>query len=342
MPRFYVVGGRAKGNFGGKEEWRGYERALVLSIDSNTGAASELIGWASPPDACPDENPSFVFKCGTLVSGRLWVCTQTEVMCYSVPDFHQTHYLSLPFFNDLHHVTPTSRGTLLIAVTGLDMVVEVTNAGDILREWEAMGQPLWSRFSRDVDYRKVPTTKPHVAHPNFVFGVGNEIWTTRCDTMDAVCLMDMGRRMPIEVGLLHDGHVRGDSVYFTVVTGHVVIYDWRRDRIRESIDLHPIFNAPQGRPLGWCRGIRILSDDRIVVGFSRIRRTKFRDRLIWVRDRLAALSPVQAAPWYPMPTRLACVDIRRQAVEWEIDLEKFGMNAVFSIHDSDCPDPIPA
>lgn len=341
MPKLFIVGGRARANVKATE-WNGFERAVVLSLDTETGKAETCISVTSPPEACPDNEPSILFKAGTFTGDRLWLCTQTEVMAYSVPDFRRTHYVSLPCFNDIHHVTPSVRGTILVAVTGLDMVIEMTDSGYVLREWDVMGDPLWARFSRDVDYRKIPTTKPHVAHPNFVFGLEDQIWTTRCDTLDAVCLEDMEKRIPVDIGYIHDGHVRGDLVYFTVVTGDIVIYDWKRGQVHARINLNVLTNTPDGRPLGWCRGIKILSDDRVLLGFTRVRETKTREKLIWIRERLGSLRGGTPTPWYPLPTRIACFDIKRGRLEWQIDLEPFGMNAAFSIHDSNEPDVLPA
>ena len=38
--------------------------------------------------------------------------------------------------------------------------------------------PTWERFDPEVDYRQVPTTKPHETHPNFVFIVEEDVWVT--------------------------------------------------------------------------------------------------------------------------------------------------------------------
>src|SRR5689334_11919993 len=44
-------------------------------------------------------------------------------------------YLSLPFFNDLHHVRPTPAGDLLVANAGLEMVIHMTQSGEICNVW---------------------------------------------------------------------------------------------------------------------------------------------------------------------------------------------------------------
>ena len=82
MPRLYVVGGRAKSNAQQLQEYHRFERAVVLEVDSDTARVNEVASWTSLPDACPKENPSFVFKAATLTKDRLWVCSQTEVLGY--------------------------------------------------------------------------------------------------------------------------------------------------------------------------------------------------------------------------------------------------------------------
>src|SRR5262249_5674715 len=153
----------------------------------------------------------------------LYLCTSTEVMVYDVRGFQRTLHLSLPCFNDLHHVCPAGNGNLLVAVTGLDMVVEIAPSGEILREWGVLGASPWERFSRDIDYRKVLSTKPHASHPNFVFHTGEDIWVNRHQQRDALCLTDPSKRIDIAVQVAHDGHVFQDFVYFTTVDGHIVV-----------------------------------------------------------------------------------------------------------------------
>ena len=213
--------------------------------------------------------PGDPLQVGHAGSGnRLYVTSQTEVFVYTLPDFKLETYLSLPFFNDVHHVRPTPDGTLLIAVTGLDMVAEVATDGELVRAWNVYepGASVWGgRFSPEVDYRRVTTTKPHLAHPNHVFYLGNEPWVTRFEQRDAMSLDDPSRRIEIGVERLHDGIVYGDNVYFTAVDGKVVIADTKTLTVTEIIDLTTMH--PPDTLLGWCRGL-MLDGDRMYVGFT--------------------------------------------------------------------------
>ena len=339
MAKFYIVGGRTKPNAHRPPDFLGFQHALVLKLDSETGTVTEEVCWTSPSENCPEDKPSFVFKAGTLTRRHLWVCSQTEILAYSIPDFRLSKLISLPFFNDLHHVTPTRRDTLLVAVTGLDMVAEITLDGRTVNEWSVLDEAVWSRFDRSTDYRKISTTKPgrpHRAHPNFVFEYDDDIWTTRSDLKDAISLTGPRRRIEINLGLPHDGHVVARDVYFTTVNGFIVVANG--ERVVRTIDLNEMMPDRHGRALGWCRGIRILSEDEVVVGFTRIRPTKLLENLNWMLDRTIRLAVPKIPTAQSVPTRLVCVSAKRSTKLWEVNLEDHGMNAIFSIHDAAQPD----
>src|SRR5205807_57189 len=200
----------------------------------------------------------------TLVGNKFYTCTSTEVLIFEVPGFNRIGYISLPSFNDLHHIAPAVDGSLLVANTGLDMVIRVTPDGQVLEEWDVLGEALWSRFSPDIDYRKVESTKPHRAHPNAVFQLGKEVWVTRFSQRDAVCLTTPGKSIRIEVQRPHDGLVHGNRIYFTTVDGRIVIVDRDRLEVEQIIDLNEIHkaNKPDEAVLGWCRGILPLDESR--------------------------------------------------------------------------------
>jgi hypothetical protein len=328
MNCLYVVGGRQKpGATGRTPEWHLWGGGLIVEVDLARGEVRPCAEYVSPPEACAaEDDPSIVFKAGTLDGDRFYACTQTELLVYSVPDFRRVGYVSLPRFNDLHHVRPGRDGTLLVANTGLDTVVEVTPEGAVRREWSVLGEDVWQRFSVEVDYRRVATTKPHHAHPNFVFEVRGEIWTTRFLQRDAICLTRPGWRIPLEGAPNHDGEVLGDRVYFTSVDAHVVIADAVTLRKERDVDLNAI--AGDDAPLGWCRGLAVLDEDHVAVGFSRLRPTRFRENLRWLKHKLGGSGLGLA------PTRIVVFDLTRGKRCWEQDLEGAGMNIVFSVHSS--------
>jgi hypothetical protein len=320
----YVVGGRqrslrpVRAHFG---DWYEYASGVLLHIDVDDGKVSPVLEYQSPPEACPPEDPAILFKSGTLVGDRLYVTTQTEVLVYRVPGFELESWLSLPSFNDVHHARPTPSGNLLVAITGLDMVAEVTTDGQVVREWNVQepGEPVWGgRFSPETDYRRVASTKPHLAHPNHVFYVGAEPWATRFQHRDAISLSDPERRIEIGLERVHDGVVYDDRVLFTTVDGKVVIADVGTLEVTEVIDLREMHQSDL--LLGWCRGL-LLDGERLWVGFSRMRATRFRENVAWVKNGFRH--------W--MGTHVACYDLKARRCLVQIDTENAGLDAVFGI-----------
>jgi hypothetical protein len=328
MSGIYVTGGELRQPvFRKLEEWQSSRKAVILDLDLEHKTSRPCVEYISPPEVCAPDLPTIQFKSASVVDEKLYICTSTEVLVYTLPDFRQLHHISLPCFNDLHHVSPTKQGTLLVVSTGLDIVVEVTTAGELVREWNVLGkdnhEDTWARFSRDIDYRKVATTKPHRSHPNHVFELDEEIWVTRFEQRDAISLSRPGRRIDIAVQRPHDGYLRGDFIYFTTVDGHIVLANRRTLQVEKIYDLNQMSSSPE-QVLGWCRGILPLDERFIWVGFSRVRPTKFRENLSWLKS----------AGTYERvyrPTRLALYDVERKQCVDEILLEPHGVGVVFSL-----------
>ena len=320
--RLYAVGGRQAVRVQQNAPAVGYEArydlALVVEIDVPRRSVHRVFEYETPLDCRPDEDPAILFKSATLADGLLYVPTQTEVVVYRVPDFQQVGYLSVPMFNDVHHARPSPEGGVVIANTGLDMVVDLSLDGSVRREWSAIDESPWVRFSRAIDYRKVRSTKPHAAHPNHVFYVDDELWVTRFNQRDAISLTRPGRRIDIGVEGVHDGLVYGDHIYFTTVDGKVVIAGKDTLAVESVIDLRTFY--PPDTLVGWTRGIAV-DDHGFWVGFSRVRYTRFRENLGW------AMRAFKHEP----RTRIAYFDLSKGAVGPSFELESAGMNAVFSV-----------
>lgn len=318
----YVLGGRQRRRILKKEEeWALYEKAVILEVDPGTAEVRGSVEYETPPDARSVTGYSVLFKAGALEGNKLYACTSTEVLVYQLPQFKKIGWVSLPCFNDLHHVRPTPGGDILVANTGLDMVLEISLDGRILREWSVTGGDPWERFSRNVDYRKVDTTKPHRSHPNYVFFLDEHIWATRAQQRDAICLTNGDRCIQIGGEYIHDGCLFANMIYFTGVDGRVILVDRKSLRVAEVIDLNMI-GGGSGEPLGWCRGLWVVDERYVWVGFTRVRKTKFMENINWVkhagRDRLK-------------PARIALYDLVSKTCIKEIDVESYGLNVVFNM-----------
>ncbi len=323
MATLYVLGARQRNLLlKGEQEWNLYETGLILQINTETKSVSTCVEYKTPPEARANENSSVVFKSGTLVGNILYTCTSTEVLIFELPEFRRIGYISLPCFNDLHHVCPSSDGALLAANTGLEMVVKFTREGELLQVWNVLQEPPWARFSSAVDYRKVETTKPHLSHPNFVFELDGEFWVTRFYQRDAISLNGSGKRIVIPTQSPHDGLVHGERVYFTAVDGKIAIVNSKTLQVERIVDLQGI----EGKEfvLGWCRGLLLVDDTRAWVGFTRIRKTRFQENVLWVRNLIRDGAKEK-------PTRIALYDLVNERCLEEFDLEAYGMNIVFSM-----------
>ena len=312
----YVTGGVQRPRH--TDEWRQYGRARILRVDPAGRDGAAVFDYVTPAGACPEEEPSIVFKHGAIANNRLYACTCTEVLILELPSFSQAGYLSLPCFNDLHHVTLSRQGTLLVADTGLDMVLETTPDGQVLREWDALGREPWNRFSRDVDYRRAPTTKPHECHPNFVFERGDEIWVTRHLQKDAVCLTHNREALEFHAPP-HDGLPVNGRLYFTTIDGWLYIFDAES---LARIDRFDLKSSDDTQGFGWCRGVLPIDDRHCWVGFSRTRPSRFREGLSWVRHGFSHRY---------LPTRIVLYDTVKKTTLDEISLEPMQLSAVFSI-----------
>lgn len=323
--RLYVAGGQQRAlrpMTAVGQDWYEYQKGILVELDTATGDAQTRLEYVSPPEATEPDSPRILFKSGTLVDDLLYMCTQTEVIVYRVPSFERIAYVSLPMFNDVHHVRPTPEGNLLVANTGLDTVVEMTVAGDVVHIWNVLGDDPWARFSPDVDYRMVKTTKPHLAHPNHLFYVGDEPWATRFEQRDAVSLVDPERRIPIGLERIHDGLVHERRVYFTTVDGKIAVADLDSLSIVEIMDLTKAHSPDM--LLGWARGLYI-DWPHAWVGFSRIRPTKFRENLGWVLQGLKR----------DFGTHVGCYDLRTGQSVGQFNVEPFGVSAIFGIYSAE-------
>src|SRR5688572_12866375 len=291
MADLYIIGGQQRylrPLLADDATWYEYQKGITIRLNTETDRSDTIVEYTSPEESRA-ENGATLFKSGTIRDDILYLCTQTEVILYSLPTFAQIAHISLPRFNDVHHVDRTPWGTIAVAIAGLDMVIEMDAEGNVLKEYDTLGENSWEKFNKEKDYRQV-STKPHKSHPNFIFFIDDEMWVTRFYQRDAISLRDPSRRIDIGTGTPHDGLVNGDFIYFTSVNGNVIIANKQTLKVEERINLNEMHDY--SRPLGWCRGV-LVEENKMWIGFSRIRPTKLRENVEWVKRSLkATLRPV--------------------------------------------------
>ncbi len=312
MKLFVVGGSQSPATVRDRNHEHLYDAGILAVLDTDSGVLDERLRHVST--AWPHPPHGQVFKGLSRDSANLVIVTEREVL-----DVASTGEIlrcfSHPWFNDLHHAI-RHEGRLYAVSSGLDGVVEI---GDEAR-FHGRGHP------EERDYRTV-STKPHAWHPNHVFAFDDRLWMTRCHPGDAVALSpgdaDAAPDRTLDLGpeRIHDGFVRGDRVWFTRVDGHLI--EANSQGISRTIDLNRIEALDE--PLGWCRGLHI-DGNTAYVGFTRLRATRFVDRLAWVKGKLAG-RPRRTR----LPTRVAAYDLEAERKLEEWDVEPAGLHAVFGI-----------
>jgi len=305
-----------------------HKQAQLVKLNFNEKKSEVILSYVSPKEVCPDRFPSIRFTAMTLKEDKLYLSTGTEVLIYSYPELKRIGYVSLPSFNDIHHVAPIG-DKIDVVSTGLDMVVFLDKRTlEPVEYKDVLFRPLWKKFDRNIDYRKINSTRidptvPHDSHPNYIFELDNEPWITRCEQRDSVCLNKPHKRIAIEAERIHDGQPIGDFIYYTSVDGRIIIVDKNRRKIKEVIDLNEIEKTES--PLGWCRGLCI-NGNRAYVGFSSLRPTSLQETIEWVKRRFSNSNLLK-----PLPTRIVSYDMHKKTKLSEYIFPVSQLNAIFGI-----------
>ena len=70
----------------------------------------------------------------------------------------------------------------------------------------------------------------------------------------------------------------------------------------------------------------IIEQNKIWVGFSRLRPTPFQEHINWLKGKLGLKD------WRNLPTRILEYDLFNKKLLEEFNLENFGLHTIFSIH----------
>ncbi len=276
--RLFVTGGQFRPPGALRMEGRYYQEAQLVALDLASGEFESLVTLSGGGDHYPPEHPNQLFTAPAMEDGVLWLPSETEIFKYRLPTLTLEACYSHTCFNNIHSVAVFG-DELAVTSTGLDNVVFLNkHDGRVMRIANAEGKDPWHRFSHDIDYRREYSTRPHDAHPNFVFRLGENYWVTRCTHEDAVNLDDTSQSIDVAQGddiSVHDGLDYGDYIVFTRVDGFLVFCDKTSLQVAKVVDP---FQHERNRPIGWCRGLHI-NGSMCYIGYSRIRKTRMKSKL---------------------------------------------------------------
>ncbi|MES1210804.1 MAG: hypothetical protein ABUL63_00590, partial [Acidobacteriota bacterium] len=69
----WAVGGEQRLSFRQLDEWSRFRAAVVARVVD--GKAERVLDYVSPPEHCPAEQPSVLFKAATFDGDTAWLCT---------------------------------------------------------------------------------------------------------------------------------------------------------------------------------------------------------------------------------------------------------------------------
>lgn len=292
------------------------DRTAYLGIlDWDSGYLERTARFRRDPIPGVDSH-TWRFAAGSYRAGRFYTCTLVEVVVFDVSTWAVQHVISLPTFNDLHHICATN-SHIAVVNTGLECVELLDYAGRVHRRYNLLDIDTWERFDRTVDYRTVKSTKPHEFHVNYVTEIDGQLWATRCIQKDVVNLDDPAQTFEIGVGNPHDGCLRGEHIYYTTTNNHVVVVDRYTKEVVDVLDIPKLAGRPER--YGWCRGIEVVGDHAFV-GFTRFRRSKWRSMGHWIKYR-------EDTP----ASRIIQIDLRARRIVRECPFRDDPACSVFSI-----------
>jgi hypothetical protein len=273
---------------------------VVWMVDFATERAEVLLRWTPPAHL---RVPTKGFAGGSLgPGGLLYVAAHAAVVRVDPARAEVTGVLHQPCMNDLHHVAVvqdllyvSNTGLSAVDVLGLDgrffgshaLLPAWANARRLHGEdfpaerppvrpgWSGAAPEPWTSQRPDDGYHSIDRASapfhrlkvPDHLHVNHVAQVGGRLIAT-CFADGA--LRDLHRfdvvaRLPGH--FLHDGVVRGGSLWLTSIDGGLIELDALTLRERSRIDAFAT-----GR-CGWCRGLAV-TDDHLAVGLTEVRRAR--------------------------------------------------------------------
>lgn len=323
LKKILITGGVERENGFELGQGKFYKAGKLFSLNLENDNYQEHICFDQANENYPEEHPNLLFTAACYDDDLIWIPTHGEVIAYRLHDWKIIRRFSIPLFNNNHSVIMLDN-KLYVTATGTDMVVIMDkDVGKSIECINIEGKDIWHRFEKQIDYRKIHSTKPHQGHPNYVFKLKDEIWVTRCGFEDAACLTDVKKNIKVtndKEMSIHDGFVYENDIYFTSVDGHILVAD------QKSLKIKNIYNLNKGVDRinkGWCRGLYI-EDGLAYVGFSKIRKTRNARRLEWLKKSIKRNNE-------NLDSAVVVFDLNKQVKIKEIAFEEGVLDAIYSI-----------
>jgi hypothetical protein len=318
---FLFTGGVARKSNKLTSDWNDFKEGVMIIYDTDTNQILDEFRYITPGKHTSGENASVLFKACHIDDDIVYLTTKTEILVYSLSEKKLIKIITHELMNDVHHVL-VHNNLIYVASTGIDSVLVFDKEFGVLKEVKYLYQGEFTdKFSYAVDYRKVDSLKPHNVHPNYLFQHNGDVYVTRFRQRDCCCLTN-NKTYALAENYIHDGVEYDGEYYFTSVDGKVIRTDLNGNL--HVVDLNVIEASDE--PLGWCRSIQPLGHSKVVVGYSILRNTKFKENIKW------AYSKLRGASRYTTNRTRACIyDIERNKLLETIYLDELGLDAVFSI-----------
>jgi hypothetical protein len=314
-----LFGGRLHRSSRARTEWSYCEAAVALRVHGDR--VTDRIVYDGIP-LVHEIGIDAGFKAASISGDFVYACTSVEVLKLELRTLRIVDRYTHPLLNDVHHVLRAG-DHLFVASTGIDSVLELDEKFQLVQRYAVAGDQIIAKYGEQTDFRRIPSTKPHHAHPNFVAAWDDELWVTNFQS-GRVQTLKSERYHPISPNRIHDGVPAHGKIWFTAVNGEVIELDPVTGHC-DTFELVPMTNA--SRALGWCRGIGVPRPRDVLVAFTRLRETKIRENLKWLGNKLLNQNFVVS-----LPTHVARYDLARRTETWRFETEDHDLNTIFSVH----------
>jgi len=331
--KLLISGGIGSGIDFKKEEAFQYHTAVLLLLNTKNEKVEYLLKYKIPKnsDHYFSNNAACTFKSFSKISNdKIILCTNTELIIFNVTDRKIIEIISHPLMNDVHHAI-LHHDKYYVANTGRDSVLVLSKKGELVEEFDLSNylnvEPLKSikyRFKEVKDFRKIPSTKPHLVHPNYISVINGEINVTRFFQKDLFSIIS-GRKIKIEAGNPHDGIITNDGLFCTMTNGKIFRKYQSKDYIYDLVKWGEYKSFYKNRSIGWQRGILPINKNRLWVGYSALRPSRSIEYLIDIKHKFTGENFVKSAP-----TRVDLYDYSVKKLINSIRLDNY-ISAIFSI-----------